>query len=285
MATSSESAAACSRSAATMTTPWSVQARRGVSAEPSPRRSSSSSWRATSSITARPSASEVVMSTAGEVGPCSAWPSRSAATSSGSALSSAITATSDGPASRSIPTRPNSWRLASATNALPGPTIMSTADRGDPHHRAARRPSPPAPARRRARRSGRRPRWRSSAASARAAAPPRGGEQAITRLHAGDLGHEHRHERAGQHRDPAAGAVGADRAAPGPVAGRGTPRAASRPRSRSASPAAAPRSCGSGPGRRRCSPSARRAATRSRPRLWPEATSKVGGSQSSSSRE
>ena len=25
-----------------------------------------------------------------------------------------------------MPTRPNSWRLASATNALPGPTIMST---------------------------------------------------------------------------------------------------------------------------------------------------------------
>ena len=33
----------------------------------------------------------------------------------GSAVSSAMTAISVGPASRSIPTRPNSWRLASAT--------------------------------------------------------------------------------------------------------------------------------------------------------------------------
>ena len=31
-----------------------------------------------------------------------------------------------GPASRSIPTRPKSWRFASATYAFPGPTSMST---------------------------------------------------------------------------------------------------------------------------------------------------------------
>ena len=42
-----------------------------------------------------------------------------------SALSSAITATSDGPAKTSMPTLPNSVRLASATNLLPGPTITS----------------------------------------------------------------------------------------------------------------------------------------------------------------
>ena len=73
------------------------------------------SWLSTAAITARPNASEVVTSAAGESGPCSAWPSRSAATISGSAVSSAMTATSDGPASRSIATRPNSWRFASAT--------------------------------------------------------------------------------------------------------------------------------------------------------------------------
>ncbi len=41
-------------------------------------------------------------------------------------MASAITRISVGPASRSIPTLPNSWRLASATYALPAPTIMST---------------------------------------------------------------------------------------------------------------------------------------------------------------
>ena len=58
---------------------------------------------------------EVLISQPAEVGPCSSWPAMSAATSSGSALSSAITRISVGPASRSIPTLPNSWRLASAT--------------------------------------------------------------------------------------------------------------------------------------------------------------------------
>ena len=43
------------------------------------------------------------MRQAGEVGPCSAWPSRSAATISASAVSSAMTATSEGPASTSMP--------------------------------------------------------------------------------------------------------------------------------------------------------------------------------------
>ena len=39
----------------------------------------------------------------------------------GRAVSSAITATSDGPASTSMPTLPYSWRFASATKALPAP--------------------------------------------------------------------------------------------------------------------------------------------------------------------
>ena len=37
-----------------------------------------------------------------------------------------MTRVSVGPAKRSMPTRPKSWRLASATNMLPGPTSMST---------------------------------------------------------------------------------------------------------------------------------------------------------------
>jgi len=50
-----------------------------------------------------------------EVGPCSSWPAMSVARSSGSAVWSATTRISVGPASRSIPTLPKSWRLASAT--------------------------------------------------------------------------------------------------------------------------------------------------------------------------
>src|SRR6266478_5085820 len=38
----------------------------------------------------------------------------------------AMMSVSVGPASKSMPTRPNNWRLASATNAFPGPTSMST---------------------------------------------------------------------------------------------------------------------------------------------------------------
>ena len=57
----------------------------------------------------------VVTRTAGESGPCSAWESRSTATMNGSASSSAMTRISVGPANRSMPTSPKSWRLASAT--------------------------------------------------------------------------------------------------------------------------------------------------------------------------
>ena len=59
--------------------------------------------------------------------PCSAWARRSAATNPGSAVSSASTTTSLGPASWSISTVPRTCRLASTTNALPGPTIFATA--------------------------------------------------------------------------------------------------------------------------------------------------------------
>ena len=60
-------------------------------------------------------------------GPCSACAIRSSAISSGSAPApAAITASSLGPAMPSIPTWPTTWRFASCTYGLPGPTITST---------------------------------------------------------------------------------------------------------------------------------------------------------------
>jgi hypothetical protein len=67
------------------------------------------------------------VSSTADPGSCSACASRSAATQSGLALSSATITTSLGPATESMPTCPNSWRLASATNALPGPITLFTA--------------------------------------------------------------------------------------------------------------------------------------------------------------
>src|SRR5690606_2376381 len=58
---------------------------------------------------------------------CSACANRSIATQSGSVVPSHSTRISDGPAIMSMPTVPNTLRLASATYALPGPTILSTA--------------------------------------------------------------------------------------------------------------------------------------------------------------
>ena len=81
---------------------------------------------AISRSTASASAALVVTRIAGESGPCSAWVTRSAATRTGSALSSARTIPSDGPAGRSIPTKPATSSLAAVTQALPGPTIRST---------------------------------------------------------------------------------------------------------------------------------------------------------------
>ena len=79
----------------------------------------------TQAVASSASLREVVKSHAGDSCPCSAWPTRSEATMAGSAESSAITATSEGPAKTSMPTCPNSMRFASATNLLPGPTMMS----------------------------------------------------------------------------------------------------------------------------------------------------------------
>ena len=57
---------------------------------------------------------------------CSAWEKRSIATQSAGVEPSPITRISQGPAIMSMPTWPNTWRLAAATYALPGPTILST---------------------------------------------------------------------------------------------------------------------------------------------------------------
>src|SRR6478672_12876942 len=51
---------------------------------------------------------------------------RSSAAIRGSTSPSATIASSDGPARPSIPTNPATWRLASVTYTLPGPTIRST---------------------------------------------------------------------------------------------------------------------------------------------------------------
>ena len=71
-------------------------------------------------------ASSHVMTATAPPGPCSACASRSAATSVGSTVASATIATSDGPAKPSMPTTARPLRFASATYALPGPTITST---------------------------------------------------------------------------------------------------------------------------------------------------------------
>ena len=89
-------------------------------------RSSRGSWRSSSSRTAWARASLSVTSTALASLSCSAWESRSAATWRGSEAPSATTRISLGPAIISMDTCPYTWRLASATNTLPGPTILST---------------------------------------------------------------------------------------------------------------------------------------------------------------
>jgi hypothetical protein len=72
-----------------------------------------------------------VTSTEAAIGSCSAWLIRSAATKRGSAVSSAITMISVGPASESIPITPLSSRLAAATQMLPGPVTRSTGSQTD----------------------------------------------------------------------------------------------------------------------------------------------------------
>ena len=61
---------------------------------------------------------------------CSAWLIRSAATYAASALSSASTAISVGPASESMPMRPLSNRLAATVWMDPGPVTRSTGRQG-----------------------------------------------------------------------------------------------------------------------------------------------------------
>jgi hypothetical protein len=83
-------------------------------------------WSFSSYSTAASSSMESVTSTLAASGSCSAWLIRSAATCRGSAVSSASTAISVGPASASIPTTPRTSRFAAVTQTLPGPVIMST---------------------------------------------------------------------------------------------------------------------------------------------------------------
>ncbi len=84
------------------------------------------SWAAIWASTASARASEGVTSSEGESGPCSAWLRRSAATCAGSAVSSATTMTSVGPAGMSMAQESRTSSLAAVTQALPGPTILST---------------------------------------------------------------------------------------------------------------------------------------------------------------
>jgi hypothetical protein len=86
----------------------------------------SATWAASASSVRSASSTESVTSTDADVGPCSAWLSRSAATSTGSAVASATTITSLGPASASMPTAPRRSRFAAVTYTLPGPVTRST---------------------------------------------------------------------------------------------------------------------------------------------------------------
>ena len=72
-------------------------------------------WASSSASTASASAGDVVTSTDAAAGSCSAWLMRSAATCTGSAVSSARIAISVVPASESMPMRPRSTRLAAVT--------------------------------------------------------------------------------------------------------------------------------------------------------------------------
>ena len=72
-------------------------------------------WSGSSACTRSASAGESVTSTAAASGSCSDCDTRSAATSAGSAVSSASTMISVGPASESMLTIPRSSRLAATT--------------------------------------------------------------------------------------------------------------------------------------------------------------------------
>ena len=120
-ASSLAASSASSSVSATMMRPFDSMEARAIASRGSVR-----SWRSTSSLTASASSWLTVTSTAVAMRSCSAWLSRSAATQAGFAPPSASTRISLGPAIMSIATRPKTCRLASATKALPGPTILST---------------------------------------------------------------------------------------------------------------------------------------------------------------
>ncbi len=106
---------------------WTTSPALDRQADSSAWRGSVGNWRPISASTASASDGEQVTRTAAESGPCSAWLNRSAATWAGSAVSSASTMTSEGPAGMSIATWPKTSSLAAVTHAFPGPTILSTA--------------------------------------------------------------------------------------------------------------------------------------------------------------
>ena len=70
---------------------------------------------------------ELVMRIETESGSCSAWARMSAAHQEGETWSSAMVTASVGPWIVSMPTVPNTMRLAVWTKTLPGPNILSTA--------------------------------------------------------------------------------------------------------------------------------------------------------------
>src|SRR6476661_4599211 len=78
-------------------------------------RGSVASWALTAATTARPKPASLVIRIDCAAASCSAWARRSAAIQAGSLSLSAMTTTSDGPAIMSMPTWPNTWRLAAAT--------------------------------------------------------------------------------------------------------------------------------------------------------------------------
>ncbi len=91
------------------------------------RRGMPGSWRRALAATASMSFASGETRIACASSSCSACENRSIATQSGFAVESAITRISETPATMSMPTVPNTRRLAAATNALPGPQILSTA--------------------------------------------------------------------------------------------------------------------------------------------------------------
>ncbi len=94
----------------------------------SARRLDAATMRSTSRPTRSARAASHVTNQASPSGPCSACTTRSMAAKAGGAPGPATTTISDGPAkAEATPTRPDTCRLASATYALPGPAITSTA--------------------------------------------------------------------------------------------------------------------------------------------------------------